>query len=637
MIQFRVGLFAGAAAGWLLLSPGSSARALTVTHLPSDAAAAVVLPAANVASQAEGRIGDLEGAAVYETALGPTTAAPETTGQFAWPNGVPQDFSMHYEPENNTVFFYVGVQLLTYQPSRGFKDLFLRTSATKDGTSIVLDNLEYNWVPVGDVSSAVGPTGLDILWIGDGAPDVGFCITGQVTMTWDPVDPPQGSDLAFQLTLGTPEGCQTDVQCDDFDGCTADACVDHLCVNTPVCPACSVAADCDDHDACTTDACDGGECTHTAEPGCMICASDGECSDGNGCSSDVCVEGACQHVTTPGCVPCATAAACGDANACTTDVCNVDGVCEHQTNGECVPCETTAECDDGNPCTSEQCGEDGSCVVTAIPGCRTCETAASCDDGDPCTLDRCGGLQSTPEQRSAAAVCTHVRDAACGSCTPTTELCGNDQDDDCDGAADCADPNCAAAPACQAGEAEVCGDCIDNDGDGLVDFEDPDCCADEVSLGVTRLQLRPGAEQTRRARIVLRGAARMVRVGESASQSLLTPLHIDPATHDTTLQFSDARGQVYCRTVKARDWKHPRPPLFRFTDRPKGREFGQGFWKGRVKLVDGQMKVRFRGRRMGLRKITGETVNVTVRVGGACVHTTAPLPVHPARNSSVFP
>jgi len=55
------------------------------------------------------------------------------------------------------------------------------------------------------------------------------------------------------------------------------------------------------------------------------------------------------------------------------------------------------------------------------------------------------------------------------------EHCDNRIDDDGDGSADCADPDCFANPVCD--NVEVCSNGFDDDGDELVDCEDPDCDA----------------------------------------------------------------------------------------------------------------------------------------------------------------
>jgi cysteine-rich repeat protein len=53
------------------------------------------------------------------------------------------------------------------------------------------------------------------------------------------------------------------------------------------------------------------------------------------------------------------------------------------------------------------------------------------------------------------------------------ETCDNRVDDDGDGSADCADPDCFSHPACQG--QEICSNGWDDDDDGLVDCADPDC------------------------------------------------------------------------------------------------------------------------------------------------------------------
>ncbi|HEY8208178.1 MAG TPA: putative metal-binding motif-containing protein [Myxococcaceae bacterium] len=55
-----------------------------------------------------------------------------------------------------------------------------------------------------------------------------------------------------------------------------------------------------------------------------------------------------------------------------------------------------------------------------------------------------------------------------------SEVCGDGVDNDCSGAADCADPACAGMGGCESPEA-ACADGIDNDGDRDADCVDPDC------------------------------------------------------------------------------------------------------------------------------------------------------------------
>ncbi|MGE4632887.1 MAG: hypothetical protein AAEJ47_07610, partial [Planctomycetota bacterium] len=77
-------------------------------------------------------------------------------------------------------------------------------------------------------------------------------------------------------------------------------------------------------------------------------------------------------------------------------------------------------------------------------------------------------------------------DAGPGTCNITLTLlapedCATPGDEDGDGLADCADPDCAAEPQCQ--EAGNCADGIDNDQDGDTDCADADCAADAACQG----------------------------------------------------------------------------------------------------------------------------------------------------------
>lgn len=103
----------------------------------------------------------------------------------------------------------------------------------------------------------------------------------------------------------------------------------------------------------------------------------------------------------------------------------------------------------------------GSCSQTTFP------TSEVCNDG----LDNdCDGSVD----------CGDADCFADPSCVGGVEDCGNGIDDDGDGFIDCADPDCNLDPACISGS-ENCSDGVDNDGDGLIDCADPDCQA--VSCG----------------------------------------------------------------------------------------------------------------------------------------------------------
>ena len=57
------------------------------------------------------------------------------------------------------------------------------------------------------------------------------------------------------------------------------------------------------------------------------------------------------------------------------------------------------------------------------------------------------------------------------------EVCDDGEDNDGDGATDCADDDCGRHPVC-APEEVICDDEIDNDGDGDTDCDDADCARD---------------------------------------------------------------------------------------------------------------------------------------------------------------
>ncbi|MBK9033009.1 MAG: M4 family metallopeptidase [Myxococcales bacterium] len=102
-------------------------------------------------------------------------------------------------------------------------------------------------------------------------------------------------------------------------------------------------------------------------------------------------------------------------------------------------------------------------TVSAAGAAPTPETA--CADG----LDNDG---------DGATDCADSDCAAAPACqAPTTETaCADGLDNDGDGATDCADSDCAQAPACQAPATETaCADGLDNDGDGATDCADSDC------------------------------------------------------------------------------------------------------------------------------------------------------------------
>jgi hypothetical protein len=189
------------------------------------------------------------------------------------------------------------------------------------------------------------------------------------------------------------------------------------------------------------------------------------------------------------------------------------------------------------------------------------------------------------------------------------ELCANGVDDDADGASDCFDSDCANDPACAV---EICGDCQDNDGDGLVDYEDPDCCQTTDALTLRRMTVRMPHRAGRNS-LRMKG-----RYNATSAASF------NPTRDGVTLQIADRDGQIYCHDIPVRATKRGlKHGVFRFRDRT-GAQAG-GLRSVRFKIrKDGRVVFRARGRKLPFRSPAG-AVDVTLRVGGQCTHTTPVL------------
>jgi hypothetical protein len=180
----------------LILSTG--AFAFTVAHLATDAELLTLI--SDTIFVAEGRIGDLGGAATFELDLGQSTAAPNATAQYPWISGAVEPFTLTYSSGTGLVTFTLGGKVLTYTtPFPMFGDIFIRTRAVEAGRSVIVRDLVLDGVNVGDVSNAVGP-GLDILWISGAPLSMGFTLTGTATLAWTGAAPTQ-SQLAFQIKV----------------------------------------------------------------------------------------------------------------------------------------------------------------------------------------------------------------------------------------------------------------------------------------------------------------------------------------------------------------------------------------------------------------------------------------------------
>lgn len=329
--------------------------------------------------------------------------------------------------------------------------------------------------------------------------DDGFaCTTGDSCRVKGPTDP----------TLA----CMGDaLVCDDANECTVDACnqADGKCTHNPL----ANNTPCDDKDKCTNnDVCTTGVCGGT----------DLDCDDTNECTVDACnaTTGACAHNSVPDTTACddgdvctlddncqagkctGTAKSCDDQNPCTSDtcdpetgeceftplddgeVCAVDKVCVNETCiDEALVCkvEGARECQqDGGElfykvcvfapsgtmgawAVTNDCGPIQSAVCTDAGGCivHTPCTPTSCHDTNECTQDSCNVTTGECEFVSIHGTscndgnqCTEddeCKDGVLGECAGTTVNCDDFNpctQDSCDMATGCTNTAIAGCKAC---------------------------------------------------------------------------------------------------------------------------------------------------------------------------------------------
>lgn len=195
----------------------TSANAFTLGgHITSEGNAAdlaynALFPGNNsephTAFVAESRFGDLGGAAEKEFKIFDHQGSPSDEVNFAWENGKSYDFKLEFLGAlgwTYSLFDSVSNSLLTSvsgQFDKAFDTLFIRTRAVKN-TSIVVNNLFLDGVEVGDqseVSGVAGDFGIDYLRINDVLNP--FVLTGTSTMSWEGIQNPLRSQLAYQIKV----------------------------------------------------------------------------------------------------------------------------------------------------------------------------------------------------------------------------------------------------------------------------------------------------------------------------------------------------------------------------------------------------------------------------------------------------
>jgi len=195
-----------AALGIVAIPSVASAQTFTVT--PSNEAE---LNGATIASVAEGRIGDLLGAATFEVDLGQNTAQPVQKQQFNWPNGNPLPFVV---TSNGSQFTYkVGTNpVLNYTATTPFTTIYIRTNAIKTASSVAVASCTLNneSLPLLALSTVGGTSPqvkvFKITGLSSNQPFNLSCLTqmdwqGQPQVLGDPTAPHQ-SQLSYQVKVG---------------------------------------------------------------------------------------------------------------------------------------------------------------------------------------------------------------------------------------------------------------------------------------------------------------------------------------------------------------------------------------------------------------------------------------------------
>jgi hypothetical protein len=203
-------------------------------------------------------------------------------------------------------------------------------------------------------------------------------------------------------TCGTGTACEAgqQINCNDGEQCTADACQGGNCVSSPV----ANDTPCDDQDPCTSDdKCTAGKCKGTSSTGV-------DCNDNKPCTVDSqvsCNSDQCNHVIAPA------------TTACIADKCHGAGHCSG-VDETCVP-GALIDCNDNNPCTTDGCEPDIGCTHVNDPA-ADCSDGDACTENDVCVQGACGGK---PKKCLALDACHEP-----GQCNPTTGACDDPRSPD---------------------------------------------------------------------------------------------------------------------------------------------------------------------------------------------------------------
>ena len=169
---------------------------------------------------------------------------------------------------------------------------------------------------------------------------------------------------------------------------------------------------------------------------------------------------------------------------------------------------------------------------------------------------------------------------------------------------------CTADGACNC-QPEICGNCIDDNANNLTDNEDPACCPTASAMDVTKAKF--GGKGT-----VTNGKVRLKTILAKSG------FNVNPMMQDTTVQFRNANGELFCKTILHNYWMKRSKKQTQFWT--KDPSVAGGLTDGSIFVTSSSGKAKFRTK--GSLNLTGynaSTMTVTVRVGAMCSSGTVAL------------
>ena len=203
-----------------------------------------------------------------------------------------------------------------------------------------------------------------------------------------------GNDAILNFAVGF--GCTNAASCNDNNPCTADACVDAVCVrtNAPNGTACTDGNPCTQTDTCQMGTCTGGN------P--VVCVASDQCHVAGTCNT---VTGICSNPNQP------NGTTCNDGNPCTqTSTCQT-GTC---TGANPVVCVASDQCHVAGTCNTVT----GICSNPNAPNGTVCNDNNACTQTSTCQMGMCAG--ANPVMCTAADQCHEA-----GVCDPANGMCSN--------------------------------------------------------------------------------------------------------------------------------------------------------------------------------------------------------------------